>query len=78
MEEKEEQEIATEGFSYDAGTSDDLTLEETQVSESEVTRSIARLDQKQKIILKALTAFLLLAIGVLLGGIFIWNQLLNI
>ena len=72
MEEKEEQEIATEGFSYDAGTSDDLTLEETQVSESEVTRSIARLDQKQKIILKALTAFLLLAIGVLLGGIFIY------
>ena len=72
MEEKEEQEIATEGFSYGAETSDDLTLEETQVSESEVTRSIARLDQKQKIILKALTAFLLLAIGVLLGGIFIY------
>ncbi len=72
MEEKEEQEIATEGFSYDAETSDELTLEETQVSESEVTRSIARLDQKQKIILKALTAFLLLAIGVLLGGIFIY------
>ncbi|HJP15612.1 MAG TPA: trypsin-like peptidase domain-containing protein [Acidimicrobiales bacterium] len=72
MEEKEVQKIATEDFSQDYEASDELTLEEIQVGESGTSKSPVRLDQKQKIILKTLTAFLLLAIGVLLGGLFIY------
>jgi len=68
----EAQEIATEESLDRSEAEDELASQEAQISDRDAARSSLRLDQKQKIILKTLAAFLLLALGVVLGGLFIY------